>query len=91
MNHETFKVGEIAELVYSRYGNVGDECTVTGPLELRVNKHTKLEELAYAIDVQGRPFIAWPDQLRKKRLPPPQDWVSLCNLDVIPADELEIA
>jgi hypothetical protein len=86
----TFAVGEMAELVYSRFGHDGTECTVTGPLQERINKITAIRELAYAIDVRGKPYMALPDQLRKKR--PPQDWVTLCNLhETAPERELETA
>lgn len=84
----TFKVGEIADLVYSRFGNDGHECTVTGPLQLRLNKVTRLEEVAYAIEVSGKPYMALPDQLRKRR--PPQDWAKLCNLEELPTSPREM-
>jgi hypothetical protein len=86
----SFAIGELAELVYSRFGNEGTECTVTGPLKHRFNRITRVMELSYEIDVAGRPYFALPEQLRKKR--PPQDWVSLCHLDVVsPERELENA
>lgn len=88
----TFKVGELAELVYSRFGNVGSECTVVEGLAGRLNKLTRMRETGYIIDVNGTRYLALPDQLRKKR--PPQDWVTLCNLLDTPVDaprELETA
>jgi hypothetical protein len=88
VSNESFSVGEIAELVYSRYHRdiSGIEALVIGPLEYRFNMISGLAEHSYAIECEGLKYLALPDQLRKKR--PPQDWKTLCNLE---ARELETA
>lgn len=86
---EYFAVGEIAEIVYSRYERgQGMECTIVAPLRLRRNTITALIEDCYVIEVEGEKYCALPDQLRKKR--PPQDWMSLCHLDEVPAEPREL-
>lgn len=95
MSH-TFKVGEIAEIVYSRYhdSRVGSEVIVVSGLQPLWNRFESRTEYGYVCrfaDGGTRYFL--PDQLRKKR--PPQDWVKLCNLQDKPVDaptrELECA
>lgn len=86
---ERFEIGEVAIMqnltFYLEYN--GMECTVIGALAMReaANPRTgKIENVfGYRVDVPGHAAkaVLEPHQLRKRR--PPQDWVKLCQLDVI--------
>lgn len=94
---ETFHRGEIAIYcggVYHAEYN-GQECIVDSELEWRFPTSPVTGGLVQiygykTIARDGNIFTCRPDQLKKRR--PPQDWVSICNLDVVtPERELEIA
>lgn len=87
MSHENFKVGDIVELVYSRYhtteGRPGSECIVVGDLAERENTFEHIWEMSYVVEFSDfRRYRVLPNQIRKRR--PPQDWVKLCNLISLP-------
>jgi len=83
---ESFSVGEIVELVYSRYESrtLPMEVKVVGLPEQVFDRIAWVFLMAYSIEVDGVEYYALPEQLRKRR--PPQDWVKLCNLTDIPRE-----
>jgi hypothetical protein len=81
---EEFAVGEIAVLIYSRYGRTDGpvDCLVVGSLIPRLNTTTELPETGYAVEVAGVVYLALPEQLRKKR--PPRDDLKVTRWDQCP-------
>lgn len=81
---ETYDIGEIAILAYSRYGRVEGpvECMITGRLQPRLNNRTREYEIGYAANVNGMEYIALPAQLRKKR--PPREDLQVARWDECP-------
>lgn len=93
MSHETFKVGEIAMWAGWRKGDPagsgpstprGSEVVIVAPLQSRYVKTaegTKILDVYEVRNCDGKHVAALPHWLRKR--PPKQDWVKLCQLDVI--------
>lgn len=94
MSNETFKVGEVALYVRPGSPNYGRPLTITGPLQMRpifdkgVGHRTamtyQVESPFFGECKNPTGWLAEPQWLRK--LPPPQDWVKLCQLDNIPRE-----
>jgi hypothetical protein len=86
-----FEIGEVAILKESvcwpEYN--GQECTITGDLELRSVYIDRARTIRgdirprYVVRCQdGHIFAVPPSCLRKRR--PPQDWIKLCHLSEVP-------
>lgn len=96
---EKFDVGEVA--IFNRPGSQfnGVEVTVTGPLARRLMRDYRdgrmftadsylidgpFDHLPHVFSSTGK-WSCLPEHLRKR--PPPQDWVSICNLTSVPTQE----
>src|SRR5579862_8192680 len=95
---QRFEVGEVA--IFNRPGSRfnGVEVTVVKPLRLaHIYDHMdgrRTVEYVYGIDspaftnvvpVHPGGYCARPFELKKR--PPPQDWVSMCNLTSVPSQD----
>ena len=88
MSHETFKVGDLVECVkhpdafVSAWRRVGQQATITCLYANETIDGRPLHRLRSHVD--GKHFLCSERCMRK--IPPPQDWVKLCNLTDIPRE-----
>jgi hypothetical protein len=81
---EVLSVGDIGIITGSTYfpENVGRECVVLMPLDWYRSQQTQKLILSYKIELDGRTYLARPENLRKKR--PPREDLQVVRWDQCP-------